>query len=402
MNKRGLSSVITTVLIILLVIVAVLIVWSFVKPFIFNSGDKINVDEINSAHVIPGKSVMENQGNLTFVLERKSGSAEIKGYDIVLTDSEKNSAKVRKNITLSQLESKKFEIKDSEHNLGEIIKIEVYVVLEGINGKEIVSRYPVLSYNIEKRDSQEETSEQPVAPEGTEEDEGEIEGELIEPEPLPEGLVAYYRFEDNLNDESGNNLAKFGPGEKTFIDGQIGKSPRFSGEGTGEYVQIKYNSNFNYSEFSISYWVNLENNSGWIYPIYSANGCLGNGDYFFLIYPRIRFGVVHDKCNHWPFMSGTTATVSDSSTTIGIGNWYHIVGVYNGSATKLYVDGIKESERVKTNLVSFYPDKDDLWVAKSPAKYPQNIDLNGTIDELMIFNKSLSDEEIVRLFELNY
>lgn len=44
MQKRGLSQVVTTVLIILLVLVAVLIIWGFVRPTIESTGEQVTAD----------------------------------------------------------------------------------------------------------------------------------------------------------------------------------------------------------------------------------------------------------------------------------------------------------------------------------------------------------------------
>ena len=44
MNKRGLSQVVTTVLIILLVLVAILIIWGFVRPTIESTGEQVTAD----------------------------------------------------------------------------------------------------------------------------------------------------------------------------------------------------------------------------------------------------------------------------------------------------------------------------------------------------------------------
>jgi len=79
---------------------------------------------------------------------------------------------------------------------------------------------------------------------------------------------------------------------------------------------------------------------------------------------------------------------------ISTGNWYHIVGVFTGNQLKLYV-----------NLQDFSSDTFSGYglgngtSLQIPVNKP-GYQINGTIDEVRIYNRALSGEEIKRLFNL--
>jgi len=88
MNKRGLSEIVTGVIIIILAIVAVAIIWSFIKPTLEKTGSEIElVSEISSPIKI--KSVQEDTDKLNILLERNknTNNLELEGTIFTIEDS---------------------------------------------------------------------------------------------------------------------------------------------------------------------------------------------------------------------------------------------------------------------------------------------------------------------------
>lgn len=85
------------------------------------------------------------------------------------------------------------------------------------------------------------------------------------------------------------------------------------------------------------------------------------------------------------FFDGTIS----STTSPSLGNWYHVAATYDGSNLRMYVNGVLE------NSQSFSP---SITEVISPVfigqRYTNNNRFNGVIDEVMIFNRSLAEEEI--------
>jgi len=84
-------------------------------------------------------------------------------------------------------------------------------------------------------------------------------------------------------------------------------------------------------------------------------------------------------------------TMSNSMPVTG--KWYHAVCVYNGSAMKLYVNGILQSD---IGVGTLNVGADDL---KLGVFYTSNsLYFNGTIDEAFVFNRTLSDQEVRNIY----
>ncbi len=105
MEKRGLSDVVTTVLIILLVLVAIGIIWAAVRPTIENSGSRISGDcltiqleSVSCTAVAQGYDV---------VVKRNVGTGNLQGVKLVFSDGT-NTQVVENMTSLDELQSATF------------------------------------------------------------------------------------------------------------------------------------------------------------------------------------------------------------------------------------------------------------------------------------------------------
>ena len=91
-NKRGLSAIVATLIIILLVLVAVGIIWVVVRNLIQEGAEQIDVSTKCMAVDIRAVSVNETTaGNYAVTLRRLAGGEEIGGVKIVLFNETGNS-----------------------------------------------------------------------------------------------------------------------------------------------------------------------------------------------------------------------------------------------------------------------------------------------------------------------
>ncbi len=71
------------------------------------------------------------------------------------------------------------------------------------------------------------------------------------------------------------------------------------------------------------------------------------------------------------------------------GEWYHIVGTYDGSEAKCYLNGVEKNKMNMSNINST-PDPffigQDGWI---------NV-FNGVVDEVRIYNRALSKDEVIQ------
>ncbi|MBI2452076.1 hypothetical protein HYV50_03280 [Candidatus Pacearchaeota archaeon] len=95
--------------------------------------------------------------------------------------------------------------------------------------------------------------------------------------------------------------------------------------------------------------------------------------------------------------NGTSTSVG--GTTDLRGNWHHIVGVFKNNAQKeLYVDGAFVINA--TTSVSFLSSTDYINIGRNGDGIPDSY-FNGTIDEVAVWNRSLTATEIKNLYRLN-
>ena len=220
-----------------------------------------------------------------------------------------------------------------------------------------------------------------------------------------ESLVGYWSFDEGsgtiVHDISSyeNNGSIYG--NPQWIDGISGKALYF--DGINDYVDLGNPTILNpQNEITVAAWYKTVSFSGTganpivdkggyshTYPYYQYHlGVCGNQYEPPRAYARFNWGLTADG------VGNGTYTVNDFWTP---GNWYYIVGTYNGSMINLYVN----INNLMT-LISSVPlngTMQDYGKNVYIAKY-SNLDYftPGIIDEVRIYNRALSADEIQYLY----
>jgi hypothetical protein len=162
-------------------------------------------------------------------------------------------------------------------------------------------------------------------------------------------------------------------------------------DGVNDKVIVPYNSNLNPSNVTISVWfkrtsaINYTHFAG----LPASNSSWSN--------PYISYGIEFISTTDQPsFLLGfsnntflyTTATAS-ASTAVGL--WVNVVGTYDGSFSKIYVNGqlatsIAETRTLLTTSANFVLGTE----TQGTSSYP----LNGNIAQASIYNRALSATEV--------
>ncbi len=98
-------------------------------------------------------------------------------------------------------------------------------------------------------------------------------------------------------------------------------------------------------------------------------------------------------------ISGTQGSAPVSgNTTINVGQWYHGAATFKGGILKLYVNGTLDNQ-TDTHFISLYTGtvKTRIGAFTFPWSLYQD-EFNGTLDEVMIFSRALSADEIKSLY----
>jgi hypothetical protein len=200
------------------------------------------------------------------------------------------------------------------------------------------------------------------------------------------GLIGWWPFNGNANDESGN-------GNHGAINGNISLNVGYDGSPNSAYLWPNTNGSQNYinlgnlSQFlpgaiTISQWVYFDGAT-------SDSRVISTGEMGIIVHNDAANSVVM-KCSYNP--SG--ANIWPSSYNVTKFTWHHIVYSSEGGIARLYIDGI-------------LTDSSNSWVAPSTSNYSWNIGrksissfdgFGGVIDDIGIWNRSLTQCEILDLY----
>jgi hypothetical protein len=209
------------------------------------------------------------------------------------------------------------------------------------------------------------------------------------------------------SDSSGNgNTGKlYSP---KWVNGKLGNALQFNG--SGDYVDVGNNSalNFKTNDFTISAWfktngtVNSWSPADWQHVIYYKNKNNTNN------VQGLFFGI--GGALQWPgqavcFINGE-ATYLNSPARYDDSNWHFLTCSVNRSGNAfLYVDG-KQVATVSTsgwgNYNSIYNASIGYAKTLKDAGFTTGFGFNGTIDEVRVYNRSLTANEIMAQYAYSF
>lgn len=222
---------------------------------------------------------------------------------------------------------------------------------------------------------------------------------FAESDPLNEGLVAYYPFDGDAVDLSGNEFnGVLGSDNSSPSEGddrnEVGAAA-FSFDGVDDYIDLGERSEFslgNYASFSVSVWVQ---------PDVSATRGIIVGKYLSASSNRQWvLQIIDAQIAFRVFDNGGQSPV-DAVSVDFLDSWQHIVVVYDNNTFNLYQNGDLISSQTKT--VTFDTDGSTVKTVVGAAHSSgagETFDLNykGGVDELRIYERALSSDDIVALY----
>jgi len=201
----------------------------------------------------------------------------------------------------------------------------------------------------------------------------------------PSGLIAYYPFNANANDESGNGQdgTVFGPILTDDRDGNFSSAYQF--DGFDDYIQLPFSSN-GLAQLSITAWINRTKNgsAGFTIGIVSNDVLvsdrgilLGLGDTNDLITIINNQSNIESRVNPLVFVPSS--------------QWVFVAMTYDGIELKLYQDGVLTGTTSTSGLLrgttTFHIGHDQL------DGFTQRY-FGGKIDDVKIFKTALTQIEI--------
>ncbi len=195
-------------------------------------------------------------------------------------------------------------------------------------------------------------------------------------------LVMFIDFEGNVFDLSGKNNHGTWQGSESYGQGIIGQAASLDGTSDGSYVIVDIDETLEgMDQLTLSAWVKKNNaNVGGIIFLKHAIYFLSvesNSIYYYL------FNSLGKRINITP----TTELVNDT-------DWHHHAMTYDGNTIKVYLDGREIALEPFSGSIAVSTSTRSLYIGKNPW----GNSFNGAIDKVRIYDRGLTGEEILTLY----
>ncbi len=219
---------------------------------------------------------------------------------------------------------------------------------------------------------------------------------------LSQNLVAYYPFDGNANDQSGNaiNPTYVGSGVTLTTDrfGNANKAYNFNGA-VGSYMRMPAGS-LPTTNRTVSLWFNVPTVTNRPFLLaYGGQGYLGYGTSFLMGLNASGCGCYQTQAHY------NTNSVTYSYGAFQLNQWIHWVVTIGGNSTKMYVNGKLVANKPGSFTGNTYITNTMLAVgvmvnASGVAPYT---DANGSyfrgkLDDIRIYDNAMTDAQVQNLY----
>ena len=212
-------------------------------------------------------------------------------------------------------------------------------------------------------------------------------------QPPSEGLVGYWNFDEGSGniavDISGNGNTGILVNNPAWVDGKSGKALSFNG--IDNYVHISDSSSLDVtSQITLETWVfprSYVDYTGMVSHMISRSDYSGGPVYVLAMYPD------NHKVN---YDINFVNTYHQSNAEIQLNTWTHLAVTYDGSNVRFYINGEFDSSYAYVGSIS--TTSNWLAIGCKPTDPYGGVGtyayFNGIIDEVKIYNRALSQQEI--------
>jgi len=204
-------------------------------------------------------------------------------------------------------------------------------------------------------------------------------------ESIPQnGLVAYYPFNGNYNDESTNKYNGTLNGTVGFVNDRFGVANRAVQFGSGYITASSSVFNFQRNQsFTVSFWL-YRTTSG------SGGRLLSNecpeGNFRVLAFADSVYSISYGDATNYLY------------DTISLNKWHHVVYVYDNRNVKQYVNGKLKATQVNNSVEGLNYCSPFTIGAKASSAFDKWI---GKGDDIAVYNRALDSAEAVQLYTAN-
>jgi hypothetical protein len=205
-------------------------------------------------------------------------------------------------------------------------------------------------------------------------------------DPLEQGLVGYWKLDDasgtSATDSSGNANTGTLTNGPTWGTGRVKGDTVF--DGVDDYADAGVFTDLT-GNFTVSTWVYINGTTSAVQDLVSKFGGTAATTNFLL--------EVNSSGTLVSFFVGDGNPSNAASATISLGQWYFVTGIWDGTNTKIYLNG----SFIANATTPLTPDVSGthlfIGARSSGLRFT-----NGSLDEVRIYNRALSDEEVGKLY----
>ena len=216
------------------------------------------------------------------------------------------------------------------------------------------------------------------------------------PTDINAGLVGYWKFDEGSGasaiDSSGNGNTG------TLVNGPTriaaGVNQALSFDGVNDYVSIPHTDKLNAYPLTIALWMKTSTAAGvrGIVNKYVAGSY--NGYQLFINNGTLCAWYLRNTSNY--VYNGTGCTLDTAGYNDN--RWHHVAFVVDASGGRLYVDGILTASQPWTGPAGAPSTTQELQVGHYPGAFGGAEYFQGAGDEVHIYNRALSAEEVLKLY----
>lgn len=206
---------------------------------------------------------------------------------------------------------------------------------------------------------------------------------------IPKGLVLHYTFDAAeakaaITDTSGQNNHGIYTGARWITSGKQGGGLEFTAP--TNYVKVPNSASLNPKHATFAVWFRTSRSDGvWRRVFEKGSYSFGIAGDTKGVPTRGKFSIA---------IRGASQCLSDH--VLADGSWHHAAATCDGQNVKLYIDGVLQ-QQVAPFRGQIQQTADDLTIGlvrTTPAIQDPVQSFEGALDDVMIFNRALSEEEL--------
>lgn len=233
-----------------------------------------------------------------------------------------------------------------------------------------------------------------------------LEEEADEPSSQSEfpGLISAYPLDGDAKDGSGHGTEGVVTGAVLVADNAGNASSAYTFDGN-DYITLpntKESLSFiqNTHVFTITAFIKVSNLNARSTIFGTLNTTAGKG--FCVMYENLdaEYGLKQLRFSSTNGITGQSNKALGAQNTINDNEWHHLAVVGDGKTVRFYVDGLPDGTAKNITLQSTGISSENAMIGATPALgggYATTTPMRGAVDELFVFNRPLTQEEVQKL-----